>query len=291
VHAERVSHDWGERISVSVIRLSDGSDGPIPVGFDIKFVPSYRDPQMFRTTYSLVALSLVALGACQKDSTPIITTSQDGASLSSPADSAQARGNALVRIVNAVAGGKTIAAQVEGRTLFPEILQGQVSDYVEIKDNLAKFSVNTPGGPDLYTFQANEQLLVNGNRYTIFLIAEDVSKAVLRIVRDDVVPDSGKAKLRVVHAAPGGPAFDVIAKNGTAKLFSGISFKAEAGYIDVEPATIDLEFRAKDGAKVLLRVPGVELQRGTATTIVITGSSTLQYIKFRDLMLTATPKA
>lgn len=246
---------------------------------------------MFRTTSTLVALSLVALGACQKDSTPIVTTSQDGASLSAPADSAQSRGNSLVRVVNAVAGGKTIAAQVEGRTLFPEILQGAVSDYVEIEPNLAKFTVNIPGGPDTYQFAANEQLLADGNRYTIFLIAEDVSKQVLRIVRDDVVPDSGKAKLRVLHAAPGGPSFDVIAKNGTDKLFSDVGFKSEAGYIDVVPAKVDLEFRAKDGAKVLLRVPGVDLQRGTATTIVITGSSTLQYIKFTDLMMKATPKA
>jgi hypothetical protein len=246
---------------------------------------------MTRSFTVLAALSLLVAGGCQKDSTPIVTTSQDGASVSSPADSVQARGNSLVRVVNAVAGGKAVAATIEGRTLFTEILPGAVSDYSEVSANLAEFKVNVPGGATMYSFPANEQMLTDGNRYTIFLIAEDVSTAVLRIVKDDVVPDSGKAKIRVMHAAPGGPEFDVVATNGTTKLFTGVNFKSEAGFMDVEPARVDLEIRATTGNKLLLRIPAVDLQRGSATTIVITGASTLQYIKFTDLMLMQTPVA
>lgn len=246
---------------------------------------------MRHATTTLIALSLVAFTACEKDSRPISTTSQDGASLSTPADSAQSRGNSLVRIVNAVAGGQTISAQLGGNTLFAEVFEGAVSDYVEIRPNLESFSVNIPGGAEVYTVATGDQMLRTGNRYTVFLIAEDVSKRVLRIVRDDVVPEVGKAKIRVLHAAPGGPALDVMATNGLMNLFSNVGFKDEAGYTDVSPAKVDLEFRGREGGRVLLRVPELDLQPGTATTIVITGGSRLQYIKFTDVLMGQTPRA
>jgi hypothetical protein len=252
---------------------------------------SLTESPMSRTLSTLAALSLLVAGGCNKDSTPIVTTSEDGASLSAPADSVQARGNSLVRVVNAVAGGKTVQAMVADRTLFSEVQPGAVSDYSEVPANMATFSVRVLGATTMYTFPSNDQMLTGGSRYTIFLIAEDVSSAVLRIVKDDLTPGSGKARIRVMHAAPGGPEFDVIATNGTAKLFTGISFKSEAGFIDVEPSTVDLEFRAKGGSKVLLRIPAVELAPGTATTIVVTGASALQFIKFTDLMLAETPNA
>ncbi len=246
---------------------------------------------MPRIATSLIAFSIFALGACQKDSRPVSTTSQDGASLSAPADSAQARGNALVRVVNAVAGGKTISAQVSGSTLFSEVMQGAVSDYIEIGPDLSTFSVNIPGGTEVYTVATQDQMLRTGTRYTIFLIAEDASNRVLRIVRDDVVPEIGKAKIRVLHAAPGGPDLDVMATNGMINLFSKVSFKSEAGYTDVSPAKVDLEFRDTDGGRVLLRVPELDLQPGTAMTIVVIGGSTLQYIVFTDVLMEQTPRA
>lgn len=245
-----------------------------------------------RTVHAaLCALSLAALGACQKDSRPVSTTSQDGASLSSPADSAKARGNSLVRVVNAVAGGQTISAQLGGNTLFSQVMEGAVSDYLEVGPNLATFSVNIPGGTEVYTVPTTDQNLAAGNRYTVFLIAEDVSKRVLRVVRDDVVPEIGKAKIRVMHAAPGGPALDVMATNGMINLFTDIGFKADVAYVDVAPAKVELEFRAKDGGRVLLRLPELEIQPGTATTIVVTGGSRLQYIIFTDVMMGQTPRA
>lgn len=246
---------------------------------------------MPRTLKCLLMCTALAAGGCQKDSTPIVTNSQDGASFSTPADSAQARGNALLRIVNAVAGGKTISAQVGGRTLFATIVQGEVSEYVEVGRDLATFSINIPGSTDVYTVGPQDQMLRAGNRYTLLVIAEDVSRRVLRIVRDDVVPEQGRAKIRVLHAAPGGPPLDVIAPNGMVNLFSGVTFKSDVDYVDIEPAKVDLEFRARDGAMVLLRVQGLDLQRGTATTIVITGGSRLQYITFTDVMLDQTPRA
>ena len=48
----------------------------------------------------------------------------------------------------------------------------------------------------------------------------------LRIVKDDVIPDSGKARVRVINAAANAPAFDVSVAGSKDLLFSALAFKA-----------------------------------------------------------------
>lgn len=234
--------------------------------------------------------SAVLVAGCQKDNAPIKTTSGDSATISSPADSAQLRGHSLVRVVNAVNGGKDVAVFLDDQSLFADVKPGTVTEYKEIATDLAKFSVRTPGDTTGMRLAEKDRVMLDGNRYTVFLIAQDVSKNVLRVVKDDVIPDSGKARIRVLHAAPGGPSLDVSIKGATEKLFSGVNFKDEAGYKDVIPATVTLDLRAKGQPKDLLSIPNVDLARGTSTTIVITGSSKLQFFKFTDALMARTPK-
>ena len=165
-----------------------------------------------------------------------------------------------------------------------------VTDYREVEANLARFSARAPGTGDTAALAQNDQILMDGNRYSVFLIAEDLSRNTLRIVKDEIIPDSGMTRIRVVHAAPGGPELDISVANAKDKLFSGVNFKSEAGYKDIEPSKVVLEVRAKDETKVLLRLPALELKRGTATTVVITGASKLNYFTFTDAMIPPAPK-
>ena len=245
---------------------------------------------MNRSFQLLIAATVVVTGACQKDSSPIKTTSTGETNVSSPSDSLAARGHSLVRVVNAVTNGGDVTVQISDQPLFRDVKPGSVTDYREITNNLADFSVRAAGTADGFMIAEKERLLLDGNRYTVFLISEDMSKRSLRVVRDDVIPDSGKARIRVVHAAPGAPELDVSISGTTEKLFSGVNFKGEAGYKDITPGSVTLELRAKDANKVLLRLPAMTLERGTATTLVITGAAKLGFLKFTDALLEQTPK-
>lgn len=239
----------------------------------------------------LAAAALVVSGGCQqKDSSPIKTTSAGETNVSSPADSLKARGQSLVRVVNAVTSGGDVSVLVSDQPLFRDVKPGSVTDYREITNNLANFSVRAAGIADGFMIAEKERILRKGNRYTIFLIAENISKSTLRVVHDDLIPESGKARIRVIHAAPGGPALDVNIAGATDKLFSGVNFTSEAGYKDLAPGTVTLELKAKDRLKVLLRLPAMDLERGTATTIVITGASKLGFFTFTDALMAKTPK-
>lgn len=238
----------------------------------------------------LAAATVVVAGACQKDSSPIKTTSTGETNVSSPSDSMAASGHSLVRVVNAVTAGGDVTVQLSDQPLFRDVKPGSVTDYREVTNNLADFTVRAAGIADGFMIAEKERILRDGNRYTVFLIAEDIARSSLRVVRDDVIPDSGKARIRVMHAAPGAPELDVSILGTTEKLFSGVNFKSEAGYKDLAPGSVTLELRAKDVTKVLLRLPAMTLERGTATTIVITGAGKLGFLKFTDALMAQTPK-
>ncbi len=235
-------------------------------------------------------VAIVLATACDKDSTPVKTTSTGETNVSPPADSAASRGRSLVRVVNAVDGGQDVTVALGDSTLFADVKVASVTDYREIDANLARFSVRGPGLPNGASVAKNDELLMDGNRYTIILIAEDMATNTLRVLKDDVTADSGKARIRVLHAAPGAPALDVKVAGAGENLFSDVSFKGEAGYSDLTPAKVTLELRATGEQEVLLRIPGVDLKGGTATTIVVTGSKTLRSFRFVDTPMAPTPK-
>jgi hypothetical protein len=238
----------------------------------------------------LLAAAVVATSACQKDSSPIKTTSDGETNVSSPADSMAAKGKSLVRIVNATRRGD-VSVQLSQLPLFNDVKPGSVTDYREVSNNLGDFAVFMAGNTEGIAIAEKDRGLKDGGRYSAFLVSEDVSKSSLRVVKDDVIPDSGKARLRVFHAAPGAPEFDISVVGATQALFSGVGFKNEAGYADVAPALVTLQFRAKGESKVLLTVSRLDLKRGTATTIVVTGAGALSYFTFVDALMAPTPKS
>lgn len=246
---------------------------------------------MLRTTRLTLAVAMVSLGgACAKSDAPIKTTSTGETNTSASADSANARGHSMVRVVNAVVGGGTIMLTLDEKTLFDSVKAASVTDYREVDATLAKFSAMATAPSASAKSAQRDQVLMDGDRYTVVYLTEDMATNVLRVVKDDVIPESGKARIRVLHAAPGGPEVDVVVAGATDKLFEGIDFKSEAGYKDVEPGMTTLELRAKNSPKVLLTIPKLDLKRATATTIVVTGTTKLAYFLFTDAMMAAAPK-
>ncbi len=239
----------------------------------------------------LLAAPVTFLAACgEKDSSPIKTYSAGTTQVSPAADSAASRGHSLVRVVNAASDGKAVSVQLGATSRFSDIASGAITDYREVEANLAQFSVISAGVADGTMLSQEDQLLMDGNRYTVFVISQDISKNVLRVVRDDVIPALGMARVRVIHAAPGGPEFDMRATGDPTKLFSGVNFKSEAGFVDVLPKSMALELRAAGEDRVLLKIPAMLLRLGTATTIVVTGSAKLAYFTFTDALMKETPK-
>lgn len=240
-------------------------------------------PRSLKPVLFVGVLALAA--ACQKDETPIRTSSDAGSQVSPSADAANERSHSLVRVVNATSDGKAVSVGLGEDMAFADVRSGIVTDYREVDDRLTQFNVSATASVAGAEPDTKNAMLLDGERYTAFVISQDVSRRSIRVVRDDVIPDSGKARLRVVHAAPGGPELDVRVAGAAERMFTGVNFTSEAGFTDIAPTSLALEIRANGEDRILLRVPTMQLRKGTATTVVVTGSGKLAFFVFNDAMM------
>lgn len=242
---------------------------------------------MIPTMKCRVALAavLVSLACRQQELDEIRTTSAGETNVSPSADSASARGHAMVRIVHAGQTDGDVAMRISPDILFNDVKPESVTDYREVPATMTRFMVRAAGRADTATIAQDDAMLGAGDRYTVILVASDMSRSALRVLRDQAIPDSGKARLRIVHAAPGAPMIGVRVERSQDMLFSGLTFGSAAEYKDFAPGVRDLEFTTNDGQTVLLRVLGVDFRRGTSMTVVLRGASALTAFAFTDAIM------
>jgi len=232
-----------------------------------------------------LALVIGCRGAQTKDA--VVTTNAAGDTSASPAGTEVAgRDRSLVRIVNALPSKSRLDVGGGDRTVFAEVAYKSVTRYVEVGDNVVTFRLRQAGADSVLT--ENTETLTDGYRYTMVALPDAKGGARLIILRDEVVPDAGKARLRVINAAPGVSDADVAVQGRKDALFENIPYAVEAGYKDLDPMTATIEIRreVKSGRTVLLK--DMRLEAGKAYTIVLTGArpSDIETIIFDD---TVTP--
>ncbi len=239
------------------------------------------DRTLKRTEAGLV-LVLVAGCAGAKTEKPVVTTSGEGKSTSVAGTEAAKRGKSLIRFVNAVPDGPGLDLSADERTTFYNVEFKTVTPYTEIGDNLVKFELR--GANSDSVLANNTESMGDGYRYTLVAMPTSDSQIKLRVLRDDIVPEMGKARVRVINAAPGVPDADVLLSGQKDPLFDNVAFGVEAGFKDVEPTTATVEIRGNDNPTPPIRLRNVTLSAGKAYTIVIAAAKPrgIQTITFND---------
>lgn len=227
------------------------------------------------STASLLA-GFVLLSACSRDAQTEqeVTTKTAGgeASTSISGDSADKRGEALVRVVNAVPETKSLTVRADETHALPAVEYKNVTAYQPIDRNWVTFQVSRSSDSTYSPLETNREMLTDGHRYTIVVMREndDASGLKTRIVRDDLANDATKAQVRVINAAEGFDEIDVRRKGvNDDDLFSGVNVGSEAGFKAIDPWAGTLEFRAEDGKRLLASIPKVDLQAGKSYTVVL----------------------
>jgi hypothetical protein len=230
-----------------------------------------------------LAAALLAGCAGAKTREPVVSSTGGGKTTSESGDSAAKRGKSLVRLVNALPD-QALDLTTEDRATFVNVGFKDVTPYTEIGDNLVKFRVRANDGDSVLA--ENSETLLDGHRYTLITMPTKDGKVSIKVVRDELVPDSGKARLRVIQATPGLSDVDVALSEQKGLVFDNVKYGTEAGYKDVLPATATLEFRIGDPPHVTvpLRLTTMSLAAGRAYTIVLVGMPPrrIQAIVFND---------
>lgn len=239
-----------------------------------------------------LAVSVVAVGslvACgtKGENNAVETTTSDSAvgGVSPSAATADARGTSMVRFVNAMPGASPLSVSSDSVAVFSSVKFGDVTPYQELRENIKTFSLGTPGA--MTGMASNTETMRDGGRYTIFALSDRDGGASLKITRDELSPEPGKARIRVVHAAPGLDDVDVMMNGQTEPLFDDIDYGSEAGFKDVAPASTGFVIRHANRNQAVANIKSMTLKAGSAYTIVLVArkGGKVEAVSFADEMV------
>ena len=234
-------------------------------------------------TLAIGATAFAGCGGTKESDTAAVTTRSDSsASISPSSDAAKERGISMVRFVNAVPSSGPLDVMTDSVALFSAVEYGSVTAYREIRDNISAFTLRPKGrDPQLI---GNTETMRDGGRYTVVALPDRDGGTTLRVMKDDLATDSGKARIRVVNAAPGNDDVDIVMTGQKDALFDDIDYGTEAGFKDVDPIETSFAIRREESQRDIATVKRMTLKAGRAYTIVLAGGagSVLRAISFSD---------
>ncbi len=248
-----------------------------------------RQPVLDIVSHSFGAALLagIAVLACSPSKTkqPVETTKESGKSVSPSGVAADRRGTTMIRVVNALPDRKHIDVAADTRVLFTHVAYQDVTDFQELRDNVTRFSVR-PAGQDT-ALAENREVMGDGARYTLVALQDENGGATLRVLRDELVTDPGKTKIRVINGTAAMEDFKVTLQGQKDPLFDRVSPGVEAGYKEIAPATATLLFEPDKGKGAAIRIDRMQLDPGRAYTVVLTGTAghKPEAVKFDDRLV------
>jgi hypothetical protein len=229
------------------------------------------------TATAAVALCL-PLMACQRNSTDnasVTTTTAAGQSSAAAAADVEERDNALVRAVYAVPAGAAVDVYADDQRVFDGLTYQTVTPYREVPGERHSFQVRPSGMAQAEPIATNSEGLDDGGHYTVFAVPGDDASAMLRVVKDDhSLPEAGKARLRVVHAAKDAGEIDIFASGRDDALVDGVNFQTVSSYDDIDPVTGTVTVRREGERAALFTLRDVHFDVGKTYTMVVVGGLT-----------------
>lgn len=232
-------------------------------------------------TIALASTALVACRDSQTDKEVTTRTSSGDAAVSMSGDSADKRGMALVRVVNAVPGQNRLVVRADRDHQLTAAEYKGVTEYQPIDKNWVTFEIGSAGDSAFAPLATNREMLTDGHRYTIVVMRDSAKEGYeTRVLRDEISEDTSNAHVRVIHAARGTDEINLVQRGGDT-IVDGVNFTMEAGYKAVKPWSGTLEIRSETGNRLLLSIPDVTLQGGRSYTVVVARNAAGKLESFR----------
>lgn len=177
--------------------------------------------------------------------------------------------DATIRFVHASPGAPNVDILVDGQAVVQDLSFGTATDYLPIPSGDHKVQV-VPTGQDADAAVIESDLSVDEGKAYVFVALNrlnDIEGKVYDVDLDSL--DSGKARVRVIHASP--DAGDVtISVTGGDKLWDGVSFTDSTDYKDLDAGSYSLDVKG-DGDRVLLTAQNLPIEDGKAYDILAIG--------------------
>jgi hypothetical protein len=236
---------------------------------------------------TVTVITLAATGCGRETERATRTATEEGQISTAPAGTRVGeRDRALVRFVNADPGQQSLDLWFGEHQAFSSVAYKTVTPYAEIPSERREFRMRPAGqSTDLAT---NSEGLSAGMRYTLVAMrSEDGSSRLIAVTDDLTPPEEGRAKVRVINAAPAAGALDVVAANRPEdEIFDSVNFSTATSWEEIEPAAGALTIRRGDQERAAAGMRVANLQPGRLYTIVVTGQrGALDTIRIEDQLM------
>jgi hypothetical protein len=199
--------------------------------------------------------------------------------------------DAMVRFVNAMPGSAALELGHDSLMLFGNVVFGAVTPYKAVPATPFRFTLRHAATVGFDAFSAAS--VESDHRYSVFALPDSNGRMTVRVLRDDLTPVAGKARVRLVHATPeiANLTFAVVGQD--APLFTADSDSGFVHYRDVSPMTAGFRARGGAGNATLVSLKSMALAAGTTYTVVLTSrpGAAVTAITFSDSGTESPPPA
>jgi hypothetical protein len=262
-----------------------------PLLMEMMLMPSWKS--RFNLGGAFMAAAMLTACSDPSSNAPVTTTTPEGQSAAPASAAAARRDTALVRMVHAIPSGSTVDVTADDMRMFEGVSFRDITSYKEVAGQRYAFALRGAGTPaNGEPLARNSEGLDDGEYYTVFALPGDDGQPTLRVVEDDhEVPEAGKARVRVVHAAANAGELDVVVAGQQDALISGVDFRAVTGYDEIDPQVGELTLRTHGGTTAVANLGNVSLEAGKTYTIVVVGGTgskaAVETLVFQDVLGTA----
>lgn len=175
--------------------------------------------------------------------------------------------HALVRFVNATAYTQPVDVYMDETKVLPEVSKDKVTEYSEWPAKRHEVELKVEG--NLAATAKDSESMGTGKQYTVVGFSKvDGTPAVSIFPDDSKAPETGKARIRLIHVADGAAELGVFPTGGKETFLKGVNYNDESS-ADVEPGPRALEIRKQGEKVVALKLPQMDLEAGKTYTIVV----------------------
>lgn len=179
---------------------------------------------------------------------------------------------ALVRVAHFSPDAPAVDVYVNDDRVLSGVKYKAISKYLELPAGSYALAVRPAGAAASSdpVIEATAEVQA-GKAYTVAAVGA-LADIEAQIFGDDLsAPGAGKAKVRVIHAAPEVPAVDVAVAGGPT-LFEGAEFPSATDYAEVDAGTYPVQVKAAGGEDVLLEA-SLAVKAGTIYSVAAVGGA------------------
>jgi Domain of unknown function (DUF4397) len=192
--------------------------------------------------------------------------------------------------------GTSVTIRVNGNAVLNNVKFGDFTEYLSLGPaGTYKIEV-LPSGTS--TVAITQDIPLVAGDYSVYAVGGANSQALslLALTDNNTAPASGKAKIRVVHAAPFAAteaATAVSIRDQTNAVVGGLGsvpFKTASGYLEVNAGRIDLAVANPGGTQTFIDLKPISLAAGSITTVIATGGGNTLPLGITGIAAGASPR-